>query len=78
MHKLFTAELMERVGCIGSEILGSAAQLDPVTPSDKHSRVRIIIENLYWTAAGLVSGGGTAETLRNTIARFGLKLPRAY
>ncbi|MBW2366885.1 MAG: acyl-CoA dehydrogenase family protein [Deltaproteobacteria bacterium] len=76
MDKLYMVEVLERIGCTGSEILGAYAQLDPLYEYGPHTRVQKIIKNMYWMASGMVSGGGTQETMRNIVAQFGLQLPK--
>ena len=74
--KVCTTECMESVGRVGTEILGAYAQIDPLYENGKYSRVVAAVNNMFWCASGMNSGGGTTETMRNIIARFGLHLPK--
>jgi alkylation response protein AidB-like acyl-CoA dehydrogenase len=79
LRKVFMVEVLEKIGCTGSEILGAHTQTDPNPKAEScaYTRVRTLVGNIYWLTVGLTSGGGTPETLKNTIARFSLKLPRS-
>ncbi|MDL2268694.1 acyl-CoA dehydrogenase family protein [Desulfosarcina sp. OttesenSCG-928-A07] len=68
-------ELMERVGRVGTELLGAYSQIDPSREHRGWARVKSAVENIYWAAPGLSIAAGTTDTMRNIVARFGLQLP---
>ena len=74
--KVCATENMERIGRVGCEMLGAYAQIDPLHENGRDSRVGAAVRNMFWCASGMNSGGGTTETMRNIIARFGLHLPK--
>lgn len=73
--KAYLDELMERVGRIGTQILGAYSQIDPAHENRSWTRIKSAIENIYWSAPGLSIAAGTTDTMRNIVARFGLQLP---
>lgn len=73
--KAYLDELMERVGRIGTQILGAYSQIDPAHENRNWTRIKSAIENIYWSAPGLSIAAGTTDTMRNIVARFGLQLP---
>ncbi len=76
--KAYNDEVMEKMGIIGTEIIGAYAQVDPMCVSKKWKRILGMIEGNYWGAAGMAIAAGTTDTMRNIIAQFGLGLPRGY
>jgi alkylation response protein AidB-like acyl-CoA dehydrogenase len=74
--KVCATEIMEKIGRTGTEMLGAYAQIDPLQENGGYSRVGAAVRSMFWCASGMNSGGGTTETLRNIIARFGLHLPK--
>ena len=75
--KAYLDELMERVGRVGTEILGAYSQIDPAHGDSRWTKIRSAIENIFWSAPGLSIAAGTTDTMRNIVARFGLQLPQA-
>jgi alkylation response protein AidB-like acyl-CoA dehydrogenase len=73
MTKVFSSELMQRLGEIASELLGSAALLSEDAPG-------AVLDGAFeqWLRYSImhVIGGGTNEIQRNLIAQRGLGLPR--
>jgi hypothetical protein len=70
---LFGSETMRRLAGIGTDILGSYAQLEA---DSKWAVSCARIERLYLECLTLGVGGGTNEVQRNIIAQRGLGLPR--
>lgn len=70
--KVFIGDLFERLGGLGSDILGSYGQVK----ASRWARQRGIWENLYQTAFVLTISMGTNEIQKNIIAWYGLGMPR--
>ncbi|MCG6908952.1 MAG: acyl-CoA dehydrogenase family protein [Deltaproteobacteria bacterium] len=68
----------DQLSRVGSEILGAYAQVDPVETDSKWSKLRGMVERLYYRWTGYASAGGTTDNQRNIIGQFGLHLPKAY
>ena len=76
--KAYADLIMQYLGRIGTEILGSYSQLDPMHKHNKWIKVRGALEHMYWMAQGMAIAAGTTDTMRNIIGQFGLQLPRSY
>ncbi|MFO7964526.1 MAG: acyl-CoA dehydrogenase family protein [Desulfobacterales bacterium] len=76
--KSLNDEIMEKIGTVGTEVIGSYAQVDPLDRNTKHKRLRGIMEWAYWLTPGGKFAAGTTDTNRNIVAQFALGLPRGY
>ena len=70
--KVFIGDLFERLGALGSDILGSYGQVK----TSRWAPQRGFWESLYQTAFVLTISMGTNEIQKNIIAWYGLKMPR--
>ena len=70
--KVFVGEIFERLGALGTDILGTYGQVE----ASKWAREGGIWENLYQTAFVLTISMGTNEIQKNIIAWYGLNMPR--
>ena len=73
MIKLTGIDLEHHLTTVGMEILGIYGQLDE---HSKWAPLRGEIKYLYLRSIGLLTAGGSAEIMKNTIATVGLGLPR--
>jgi len=71
--KPFGGNFVQRLADLGTHILGLYGQLDE---KSKWAKLRGRIKYLYLAAAAMTIEGGTNEASRNTVAGFGLGLPR--
>lgn len=76
--KLFRDMAAGKLAVIGTEILGAYSQLDPLNQNRKWTKLRGMVEDLYWFFPGISTGGGTPDTMRNIVGQYGLDLPRSY
>jgi alkylation response protein AidB-like acyl-CoA dehydrogenase len=76
--KAFNDEVMERMGILGTEIIGAYSQVDPMADQNRWRKVKGMMEGTYWGAPGMAIAAGTTDTMRNIVAQFGLGLPRGY
>ena len=76
--KAFNDQIIEKVGQIGTELIGAYSQIDPLDKENKHKRIRGLMEWTYWSTPGMWAAAGTTDTNRNITAQFGLGLPRGY
>ncbi|MBU2644687.1 acyl-CoA dehydrogenase family protein [bacterium] len=76
--KAFGDMLQEKLGRIGSDIIGVFSQMDPAAYKNRWSRLRGAFEHLYHYNIGFAIAAGTTDTQRNIMGQFGLQLPRAY
>jgi alkylation response protein AidB-like acyl-CoA dehydrogenase len=74
-NKAFGDRLLERLGIIGTRIMGAYSQVDPYS---KWAKLRGIIQREYLLFPGLSIAAGTDEIERNIIGQFKLGLPRSY
>jgi alkylation response protein AidB-like acyl-CoA dehydrogenase len=70
--------ILEKVGQIGTEIIGAFAQVDPLEKNAGLQRLRGLMEWIYFSTPGMWAAAGTTDTNRNIVAQFGLGLPRGY
>jgi len=70
--KVFIGDLYERLGAIGTDILGSYGQVK----ASRWARQGGLWESLYQTAFVLTISMGTNEIQKNIIAWYGLGMPR--
>lgn len=70
--------LQEKLGRLGSDIVGAYSQMDIGGEDTRWTRLRGAFEHLYHYNIGFSIGGGTTDTQRNIVGQFGLQLPRAY
>jgi len=74
----FNNDIMEKLSVIGTEILGPYSQVDPLQATTKWTRIKGLLEDLYWATPGTFLATGTMDTQRNIIGQFGLGLPKSY
>jgi len=70
--KVFVGDLFERLGALGTDILGTYGQVS----ASRWARESGVWENLYQTAFVLTISMGTNEIQKNIIAWYGLNMPR--
>ncbi len=70
--------LMEKLSRLGMEIMGPDALIHPLHKTSKWTRMKGMIEHLYYVCPGLAIAAGTTHTQKNIVGQFGLQLPRAY
>jgi alkylation response protein AidB-like acyl-CoA dehydrogenase len=75
--KIFNDLATERLAYTGMEILGAYSQLDPLRES-RWTKLKGVLEVVYWLFPGASIAGGTHEISRNVIGEFGLRLPKSY
>lgn len=73
MVKVFASEAMQKVGRVGTQLMGLYGQLEP---GSKWAPIKGRMENLYVGAVGMLIAAGTSEIQRSIIAIRGLGLPR--
>ena len=76
--KSYNDEILDKIGQLGTEILGAYSQVDPLEKDTGFKRLRGIVEWSYWSTAGMWNAAGTTDTNRNIVAQFKLGLPRGY
>jgi alkylation response protein AidB-like acyl-CoA dehydrogenase len=76
--KAFNDEVYELFGRLGTEILGSYAQINPLHNNSRWTRLRSMVESVYWGSPGYCIAAGTTDTMRNIVGSFGLGLPKCY
>lgn len=76
--KVFTDIVSERLAITGTEILGAYSQIDSLQRDSKWTRLKGIVESLYWLFPGVAIAAGTDDIERNIIGQFALKLPKSY
>ncbi|MFH2131016.1 MAG: acyl-CoA dehydrogenase family protein [bacterium] len=70
--------LQEKLGRIGSDILGVYSQMATGIKDTRWTRLKGAFEHLYHYNIGFAIAAGTTDTQRNIVGQFGLQLPRAY
>ena len=73
MSKVWGNELDQRIGHVGTQILGLYGQLEP---DSKWTPLRGSLEHRYLFTVHLSYGGGSHELMRSLIATRGMGLPR--
>ncbi|MBA3031177.1 MAG: acyl-CoA dehydrogenase family protein [Proteobacteria bacterium] len=76
--KSYNDEILEKMGQLGTEIIGAYSQVDPLVRKTKYKRLSGMMEWNYWSTAGMWNAAGTTDTNRNIVAQFKLGLPRGY
>jgi alkylation response protein AidB-like acyl-CoA dehydrogenase len=76
--KALSDAVNEKIGKVGTEILGEFSQVDPLHKDSKWSRLKGSINNFYWSSPAIAIAGGTTDTQKNIVGQFRLKLPKAY
>jgi alkylation response protein AidB-like acyl-CoA dehydrogenase len=70
--KVFIGDIYERLGALGTDILGSYGQVS----ASRWARQKGVWESLYQAAFVLTISMGTNEIQKNIIAWYGLNMPR--
>ncbi len=70
--------LNEKLGRIGTDILGVYSQMELGIKDTRWTRLRGAFEHQYHYNIGFAIAAGTTDTQRNIVGQFGLQLPRAY
>jgi len=70
--------LFHRLGEVGMEALGGYSMLDPLEKQTSWSRLKGMVEHIYYTSPGKATAAGSTFTQRNIVGQFGLGLPRSY
>ncbi len=70
--------LSEKFSRIGLDIMHNYGQIDPANKNTRWTRLKGMIEHLYWISPGTATAAGTTNTQRNIMGQFGLHLPRSY
>jgi alkylation response protein AidB-like acyl-CoA dehydrogenase len=76
--KSYNDEILEKMGQLGTEMIGAYSQIDPLDRNTKFRRLAGMMEWTYWSTAGMWNAAGTTDTNRNIVAQFKLGLPRGY
>ncbi|MFO7964528.1 MAG: acyl-CoA dehydrogenase family protein [Desulfobacterales bacterium] len=76
--KAYNDDIWERLSQVGTEILGSYAEVDPLALQSKWTKAKGMVESLYWGAPGMAIAAGTVDTMKNIVAQFGIGLPKPY
>ena len=66
--------LVKRLSRFGTELIGPYAQMAPGEKAGKWHRLKGAVENLYWSGPAINTAGGTTNTMRNIVAKYGLKM----
>ena len=70
-------DVTEKIARFGTELLGAYALMDPMQTDNPWSRLKGMIEQLYYGSIGMAVAGGTTDIQRNITAKFGLQLPKS-
>jgi len=70
--------LFHKLSKIGMEILGGFGMMDPLYKQSKWTKLRGMIEHIYYSSPGKATAAGSTFTQRNISGQFGLGLPRSY
>ena len=73
MSKVWGNELDQRIGHVGTQILGLYGQLEP---DSRWAPLRGSLEHRYLFTVHLSYGGGSHELMRSLMATRGMGLPR--
>ncbi len=76
--KAYSDHLNEKFSRMGLEILDNFGMIDPLQKKSRWTRLKGMVEHLYWIAPGTALAAGTTFTQRNIVGQFGLQLPRSY
>ncbi len=76
--KAYSDLLYEKFSRLGLEILGSYGMMDPLQKTSRWTRLKGLLEHLFWISPGVALAAGTTFTQRNIVGQFGLQLPRSY
>jgi alkylation response protein AidB-like acyl-CoA dehydrogenase len=70
--------LFHKLSEVGMEILGGFSMMDPLYKGSKWTKLRGMIEHVYYSSPGKATAAGSTFTQRNISGQFGLGLPRSY
>lgn len=70
--------LFHKLARVGMEILGAYGMMDPVDKQSKWTKLKGMIEHIYYTTPGKATAAGSTFTQKNIAGQFGLGLPRSY
>ena len=76
--KAYSDVLYEKISRTGLDILGYYSMLDPLQKNSRWTKLKGILEHIYWVSPGIALAAGTTFTQRNIVGQFGLQLPRSY
>jgi alkylation response protein AidB-like acyl-CoA dehydrogenase len=76
--KAYSDELFEKFGMLGSQIMGAFSEVDPLHRNCRWTRIKSVVEGIYWGCPGFSTAAGTTDNMKNIVAQFGLGLPKAY
>ncbi len=77
-NKALYDRIQEKISRIGTELILSYSQIDPMDKNTKWSRIKGAAEHLYWGLPGSWNAAGTTDTQKNIISQFRLQLPKSY
>ncbi len=71
-------DLFHKLARVGMEILGAYGMMDPLDKESKWTKLKGMIEHIYYTTPGKATAAGSTFTQKNIAGQFGLGLPRSY
>ena len=77
-NKALYDRILEKISRLGTEIILSYSQVDPLDKNTKWSRIKGAAEHVYWGLPGMWNATGTTDTQKNIISQFRLQLPKSY
>jgi len=66
--------LVKRLARFGTELIGPYSQMLPSKRESKWHKLKGVVENLYWSGPAINTAGGTTNTMRNIVAKYGLRM----
>ncbi|MBU2468956.1 MAG: acyl-CoA dehydrogenase family protein [Proteobacteria bacterium] len=66
--------LVKRLATFGTEMIGPYSQMLPSNRKSRWRKLKGVVENLYWSGPAINTAGGTTNTMRNIVAKYGLRV----
>lgn len=76
-NKLTCDEIIISMACLGAEIMGAYAQMDP-SPNTSMAKISGVAQGVHLGFPGSLIAAGTSEIEKSIIAQFKLGLPKSY
>lgn len=70
--------LYHKLSRVGMEIVGAFGMMDPLEKGSKWTKLKGMIEHIYYSSPGKATAAGSTFTQKNISGQFGLGLPRSY
>jgi len=70
--------LFHKLAAVGKEVLGGYSMMDPLDKASRWTKLKGIVEHIYYTTPGKATAAGSTFTQKNIAGQFGLGLPRSY